>query len=331
MIRRIGYALSVVVLAAAAWLVPLPLVELAPGGSTPVAPLVRLDTETTAIDGSLELLTIQLRSPSLVDAVGAWLSPTRELDQRERVIPSGVDENDYFRIQRQQFERSFRVAVAVGLRAAGEEVEFTTRPMILSVLRGGPADGALQAGDLVLEVDGTPVSTAEELIAALTDLEPGDEVDLVVDRGRDEPLDLSVTAGRIPQLDRPAGIGIGLDTIANDVELPFDVELEEPTGIGGASGGLVFALTVYDLVSEEDLVAGRVVAATGTIGPNGEVGPIGGVREKVAAAEAAGADILLVPAVQAATAQRVADDDLRVVGVRSFQDALRVLRDGPGG
>lgn len=327
MIRRLGYTLSALVLMAGAMIVPLPLVELAPGGTTSVAPLVAVDAEdTTPIHGSFELLTVAVRTPSLVDAVGAWWSPTRELDRRERVIPAGVDENEYFRLQRQQFERSFRVAVAVGLRAADQPVEVTTRPVVFSVLRGGPSDGIVSAGDIVLEVDGTRVSDADELVTALRDIAPGDRVQLTVDRG-DGPQRVTITAQRIAGLDRPAGIGVAVETIANDVDLPFDVELDERSGIGGPSAGLLFALTVYDLVSEEDLAAGRVIAASGTIDVDGSVGPVGGIVEKVAAAEAAGADLLLVPETQVSPARAAARGDLRIVGVATLDDALTALRD----
>lgn len=329
MIRRLAYALSAVVLVGGATIVPLPLVELAPGASTSVAPLVTVEAEdTTPIRGSFELLTVAVRTPSLMGAVGAWWSPSRELDRRERVIPPGVDEQEYFRLQRQQFERSFRIAVAVGLRAAGRPVDVTTRPMVFSVLRGGPSDGILSAGDIVLEVDGTPVSDADQLVTALRDVAPGDRVQLTVDRD-DEPRSVTVTAQRIAGLDRPAGIGIAVETIANDVALPFDVELDERSGIGGPSAGLLFALTVYDLVSEDDLAAGRVVAASGTIDVDGRVGPVGGIVEKVAAAEAAGADLLLVPESQAPAARGVITGDLQVVGVSTFDEALEALREGP--
>lgn len=328
MIRRLGYALSALVLVAGATVVPLPLVELAPGGSTSVAPLVTVESEdTTPIHGSFELLTVAVRTPALVGAVGAWWSPTRELDRRERVIPPGVDEQEYFRLQRQQFERSFRIAVAVGLGAAGRPVDVTTRPMVFSVLRGGPSDGILSAGDIILEVDGTRLAGADDLVTELRDITPGDRVRLTIDRG-DEPRDVTVTAQRVAGLDRPAGIGIAVETIANDVDLPFDVELDERSGIGGPSAGLLFALTMYDLVSEEDLAAGRVVAASGTIDVDGRVGPVGGIVEKVAAAEAAGADLLLVPESQAPAARAAATGDLRVVGIATLDEALAALREG---
>lgn len=326
MARRIFYAVSAFILATAAFIVPLPLVELAPGTSTPVPPLIDLAAETTPVNGSLEMLTIRVREPSLVGAVQAWLSPTRELQQREQVIPPGVEEADFYRIQRQQFERSFRVAVAVGLRAAGHPVEVATRPIVFSVLPGGPADGVLQPGDVLLEAQDTSLASGDDLRAAIRDIEDGERVDLVVERDGERRA-VAVTARPIPQLEGP-GIGIAIETIGDDVEFPFDVELDERSGIGGPSAGLMFALAVYDLLSEEDLAAGRSIAGTGTLDAEGNVGPIGGIEEKVAAAELADVDIMLAPAALGDAAKGAVTGDLVVIPVATLDEAIAALRDG---
>ncbi|MFP5308869.1 MAG: PDZ domain-containing protein [Actinomycetes bacterium] len=320
--RAAFHLVSAGIVLLAALLVPMPLVAFAPGGADDVAELVTIDTETTELSGTYDLLTIRLLQPSLVGTVQALLSPDRELQLRQAVIPDDVDEEDYFRLQQQQFGRAFRTAVAVGASHAGLDVRLQTRPIVLNVLSGGPASGRLEPGDLVLEADGTAVFDADELIATLSMLSPGDRVELVVDRGG-EQLDVTVTAQRIPQLDR-AGLGIVLETTANDVELPFEAELADTT-IGGPSAGMMIALTVFDLLSEVDLAAGRHVAGTGTIDADGNVGPIGGVVEKVAAAETAGADILLVPAAQLEAAQAAAPAGLRVIGVATLADAIDAL------
>jgi len=55
---------------------------------------------------------------------------------------------------------------------------------------GTPADAAgLQAGDIVIAVDGATVEGAAGLIAAIRDLEPGDSVQITVQRS-DERLEV---------------------------------------------------------------------------------------------------------------------------------------------
>ena len=65
--------------------------------------------------------------------------------------------------------------------------------------------------------------------------------------------------------------------------------------IGGPSAGLVFALAIYDKITPGALLRGGHIAGTGTINPAGQVGAIGGLQEKIAGAQDAGATAFLVP------------------------------------
>jgi PDZ domain-containing protein len=111
----------------------------------------------------------------------------------------------------------------------------------------------------------------------------------------------------------------------------FPDDLRIDTGdVVGPSGGLVFALTIVDLFTSADLTAGRVIAVTGTIqigrGGRAVVGPIGGVAEKVRGAEAAGATVFVVPRQEARDARVAAPPGMRVIGVRTLEDAVVALR-----
>ena len=93
-----------------------------------------------------------------------------------------------------------------------------------------------------------------------------------------------------------------------DINYRFEsqVEVDFQTGrIAGPSAGLMFSLT-------------------GTIDCDGGVGAIGGIEQKVAAAESRGADIFLAPAANAAAARGVAED-INVVSVSDFDDAIGYL------
>jgi PDZ domain-containing protein len=90
-------------------------------------------------------------------------------------------------------------------------------------------------------------------------------------------------------------IGITIESAGVDANLPFLVRIMPDKIAGGPSAGLMFTLTVYDAVTPKDLTMGRVIAGIGTIDLDGTVGPIGGVKQKVAAAEGAGAQYFLSP------------------------------------
>lgn len=315
---------SAVVVALAALLVPMPLVEAAPGGVTEIAPLLEVGTETTALTGRAGLLTVRVDQPSIAETVRAWIDDERLLRRRDAVIPPTLDHRTYQSLQQGEFRRTFQVAAAVGLMAAGYEIGMNTAPQVAGVQPGGPADGHLRLGDVILGFNGEPVESADDLVRRARRVSVGDVLTLDVRRDG-APMKVEVRADRVAGLEHP-GMGISLQTLEENIDLPVDVDLVDQRGIGGPSAGMMIAVTVYDLVADEDLLAGRRVIGTGTVDGTGTVGRIGSIREKTWTAVADGADLMLVPASQAAEARRAADGRIEVVGVDTVTEALDALR-----
>ena len=101
--------------------------------------------------------------------------------------------------------------------------------------------------------------------------------------------------------------------------------------IGGPSAGLAFTLAIMDSLSNGKLTGGHKVAATGTMDPAGDVGQVGGVQEKTAAVEKAGAQVFFVPQAEYQDAESVAGHNLVVVPVTSLSQVLQILRQRYGG
>lgn len=95
---------------------------------------------------------------------------------------------------------------------------------------------------------------------------------------------------------------------------------------GGPSGGLIFALGLVELLSPENLLQGRKIAATGTISKSGAVGAIGGVQEKIVAARAAGVELLFI---SRQNCDEISDvvDGLRIIAVSNLEQAYTALKD----
>ncbi|MFK7919801.1 MAG: S16 family serine protease [Ilumatobacter sp.] len=158
-----------------------------------------------------------------------------------------------------------------------------------------PSDSVLDPADTILEVNGTPVPTLEELGAELADGQPGDIVEMTIDRPGTGVLDVSVELSADPtDPDRTIVGFVPFDT--RTVDLPFDVSIG--TAAGGPSAGLAFTLALVDELTEGDLTGGRDIAVTGTISLDGTVGPIGGLEQKVSAVHQHGVSVFLVPAGQ---------------------------------
>jgi PDZ domain-containing protein len=139
-----------------------------------------------------------------------------------------------------------------------------------------------------------------------------------------------VKVGLLPPLAAggPPRIGISIEDAGFDYRLPFPVKIVPQKIVGGPSAGLMFTLTVYNLLSPVDLTGGHKIAGTGTISPDGAVGPIGGVEQKVAAAEMAGAEYFFAPADNYADALKAARR-IKVIKVETVEQAVAFLHSLP--
>jgi PDZ domain-containing protein len=94
----------------------------------------------------------------------------------------------------------------------------------------------------------------------------------------------------------------------------------------------MFALGLIDKLAPDDLAAGKHIAGTGTIDSEGKVGPIGGIRQKLAGARSAGAELFLMPASHCAEAAGHIPDGLTVTPVETVDEAVAALKSwGKGG
>lgn len=323
---RIGlFPLSLVVLIAAALLVPLPLYLERPGQVVPLAACVTVDKpEATPVSGDFLLMTISVAAASTVDTLVAAFDPNTAVEPVRALIPHGVDADSYFAQQRDVFDASRDIAAAVGLQAAGLPARVTGDGVsVVQVAPDTPAASALEPGDIITAVDGTAVTDEIALRDAVASATAGEPLTLRVTR-RAEPVEVAVT----PQvIDGAPRIGVVPETVNPRVTLPVDVDVT--TGpVGGPSAGLIIALTVYDSVLPDvDLAAGRTIAGTGTIDQSGVVGPVGGAGLKVIAAHRREAAIFLVPRANAAEARQALPEGsaLEIVAIDTFDDALTAL------
>jgi len=149
-------------------------------------------------------------------------------------------------------------------------------------------------------------------------VEPGAVVRLRVRRGGK----LLTVPVRTVEAGGRALIGFVPDQSAT-IKLPFRVAIDT-SGIGGPSAGLAFALEVMQKLGR-NVLHGHRVAATGEIELNGGVAPIGGVKQKTYGVRKAGADVFLVPAGQNARDARRYAGPVRIIPVRTFDQALHAL------
>ena len=302
----------------------------APGAALSVEPMVEVPAQYRHTPKGTFLLTAVFSSAP-IPAAGWYLSevtPTVKLLPPEKIAPDQTSPQESARQGFQMLDQSEVVAEAVGLRLAGYPTEITGKgSQVDSILPESLAKGLLQPGDVITAVNGQPVSSATNLINLVRALDLHAPANLQILRGGSA---MEVTVALLPPL-QPGGpprIGISVEDAGFDYRLPFPVKIVPQKIVGGPSAGLMFTLTVYNLLSPVDLTGGRKIAGTGTISPDGSVGPIGGVEQKVAAAELVGAEYFFSPADNYADALKAAHR-IKVIKVGTVEQAVAFLRSLP--
>ncbi|MGN6090524.1 MAG: YlbL family protein [Actinomycetales bacterium] len=325
----------VLVLAVLAAVLPVPYVLLSPGpventlGTHDGRPLIAIKGKRTyPASGALDLVTVYVsggpgQRVSLLAALHGWLDSSTAVVPQDEVYPPSSTQSEVERQNTQEMTSSQEAATVAALQHLG--IPFGGTVVVSEVVQGSPADGQLRPGDVIAEVDGTPVKTPEDVVAAVRKHQPGERVSFTIRRkGSTQTISLT-TANQ----NGVAVVGFVPDAHYN---FPFEVSID-PGDIGGPSAGLMFTLGIVDLLTPGDLTGGRKIAGTGTIAPNGAVGPIGGIQQKMLGARAAGAKWFLAPAGDCAAAVPAVPSGLTLVKVTSLDSALaavQTIRTGKG-
>ena len=330
-------ALAFVTLAVLLVALPVPFVTWSPGdthdtlGTAGAEPIIQVEgIPTYPTPGRLDLTVVATTaadsSLSLVQALLAYWLPARDALPRDVVYAPGKSAAEVEREDADMMETAQDDAVVAALRADGQPV--TEMPAVYSVSVGQPAHRKLLPGDLVVSVDGVRTPDRDAVSQQIRTHRPGEEITFVVVRQRKEAT-VRVRSAESSTQDSVPVVGITLGTgYRYDPDISFDLGQQ----IGGPSAGLVFALAIYDKITPGALLDGRHVAGTGSITPTGQVGRIGGLQEKIAGAEKAGAEAFLVPAPNCEDLAGLRTD-LTLVKVATLTDAIRALQtlNTPGG
>lgn len=295
-----------------------------PDRARPTDPLVSVPGEDTgsAGDGGIYMVDVRIGRANLFERLFPGVREGADLLPEHVINPEGVSDTQRRRSSLNEMSRSQLTAITVALRQLGREVDIeAVGAEVVLVQPDAPADGELEVGDVIVAAEGDDVTSTSDLQRAMSDVTPGDEASLTVERGEDEQIELTLPTRASDQDPERAVVGVQVQD-AEDFRFPVDIEIDAGS-IGGPSAGLAFALDIVDELGD-DVDGGRTVVATGELTLEGDVLPIGGIKQKVIGARRAGADLFLVPDRNAADA-RAAAEGLEIVAVSDFDEALSAL------
>lgn len=325
MMRR-GWTVLVggVLVALLSWVLtalPVPYVALGPGptqdtlGKVDGNDVIQVEGRSTSKSkGHLNLTTVSVTDGlDLGSAIRYWLDGEVAVVPRELIFPPGESEEEVDARNEADFKASQTSAEIAALRALGYPVQIT----VVKLTDKGPSIGKLAVGDIITAVDGKPVTSRDTLIKAISEVGANGAVTVSYVRGGKPTQVLIGTT----ETDGRKVIGIQVESRQPH---PFKVKFAIDK-IGGPSAGLMFALGLVDKLRPEDLTGGRFIAGTGQITDDGEVLPIGGIQQKLVAADEKGATVFLTPADNCAEAVAAKPEGLDLIKVENLDGALRAL------
>ena len=325
--RSISLSILAAIILMASALFYLPYYVTKPGMAKELEPIVEVEDGFDE-EGSFMLTTVRMGRANIYSYIIAKLSKYQELYPVEDIRAENESDEEYNIRQLHMMDNSKTSAIEVAYKKAGKPVNYNYKGVyVLRTMEGMPAEGKLKPGDLVFQVDGNAFESSEEFIEYISSKKPGDTVELSYKRnGKTNTAKVPLKA-LDDGSDRPV-VGIQLvDDKEIDVEPDVTVQSDE---IGGPSAGFMFSLEIYNQLVEEDLTKGYEIAGTGTMSPNGTVGRIGGIQQKVVAADKAGAEIFFAPFEKGAKgsnyeealiAAKDIDTKMKIVPVNTFEEA----------
>lgn len=346
--RRIATILAslliLIVLLCAGMLIKVPYAEMSPGptvntlgrhGGSPVLNIK--DHKTYGTSGHLNMTTVRVTGAdyrlSLIEAVTGWLQHNRAVVPHSTLYPDEKSAKEVDQENAEEFSASQESAKAAALKQL--HIKVSSHIIVGSVVKGGPAQGKLHAGDVIRAVDGESVREPKQVAQLVTKHKPGQRVEFTVvparaakaaEKARKQPSAsderrISVGTKKAPDDGRTI-VGIQPAT-GHAFPFPIHIKLAD---VGGPSAGLMFSLGIVDKLTPGKLTGGSFVAGTGTIDDHGKVGAIGGIQMKTVAARAKGAQYFLTPPDNCAAAAKEKPDGLTLVKTGTLGDALDSLK-----
>lgn len=312
--------LFIVIIVLALGLYPMESYISKPGGAYELEPFVEVDGGDQDDKGTLSLLTIALAKATPLTYAFAKMTDSQKIYKVDEIRQKDEDEKEYNVRQLKLMSNSQFNAISVAFDRANKPYTVTNNGIfIFNVVDESAADGVLEAGDKILQMDEMDDLTEESIRSYLANKAEGDIIRLKVERDGSK-LDKEVTLKSIPGVLETPAIGISY-TADKKVETTPAVHINSED-IGGPSAGLMFTLEILNQLLPEDITKGYKIAGTGEMREDGTVGRIGGIDLKVIAADNKDMEIMFAPDDEIDPAILANNPDL----TSNYEEALKSAR-----
>lgn len=298
----------------------LPYYAMAPGGTIDITDRVVMDNYTSESKGSINMLYVSEYEITPLTYVIAKLSSWQiEKEQTRKISNETIEEiNERDKIMR---DNSLDIATMVAYQNASKKIEIKDKKnIIIATTR----DNGLKIGDIIVKVDNIKCNDIKEIQNIISKKAIGDEIKFTIIRNNKEK---EITT-EVSKEGNTKAVGVIIITeYEYDTDPQIDIKFKSTER--GASGGLMLTLTIYNAISDEDIIKGRNIAGTGTISADGSVGEIDGIKYKIMGAAKNKMDIVFVPSANYEEAIKTKEKynyKLNIIKVDNFSEAVEYLK-----
>lgn len=299
--------------------IPLPYYILAPGGVIDIRDRIKIENKNET-EGTLNLLYVTEYEANVGMMVMSYILKDWDTEKVEEVQLSNESMEEIAIRNKVMLENSMQNAILVAYNKSGNTVNIKGQENIVIATT---SDNGIKVGDKILRANGIDIDNVETLREVIAKTDIGETIVLdVIREDKEEQINVKVTGN-----DETKAVGVVvLTNYIYDVDP--ELELSFKASEGGASGGLMIALNIYNSLTSEDITKGRRIAGTGTIDALGNVGAIDGVKYKIIGAHKNKMEIVFVPKDNYEEAIKVKEEynyDMEIISVDTFDDALNYL------
>lgn len=218
-------------------------------------------------------------------------------------------------------DNSLDTAIIVAYKEAGKTINIKKQENIVMAKTN---DNAFEIGDIILSVNDKECKDVNEIREIINNSSENDIIKFKVLRDEKE---VNIDAKVVTEDGRKI-VGI-IITTNYQYDLDPEINIKFKNSESGSSGGLMLTLTIYNAVTDEDLIKGRNIAGTGTINLDGTVGEIDGIKYKIMGAHNNNMDIVFVPSAnydEAISIKNKYNYDVDIIKVDTFNEVLEYLK-----
>ncbi len=284
----------------------------------------RIEVEAgTESEGSFNLTYVGAKKGTLPILLLSLVIPNWDIESLDESRIENEDYNEIIEREKISLLEGNKYSIVVAFEAANVDYEIINNDLVVYYVEEA-ADTSLKIGDIILSINDITVETTEDIANIMKNYDNGEKINIRIERDKKE----KEVYAYVREEEGKKFIGIYIISML-DIKTSREVEFKNKNNETGSSGGLMNALTIYDMLVDEDITKGNKISGTGTIDINGIVGEVAGIKYKLAGAVKKKADIFIVPEEnyeEAIEEKEKNNYDIDIIKADTFENVVNILK-----